>query len=1142
MQKQISKSDAKNLTAQAEIAAAQIENLPETKSVNHRRAGLVWEARLLWLLVFILLGYWTHGWISRKIDPELRRQVLQILRDRYPQHLITIDSAHLLESEAIVIDGLRITLPTATGKADIVRIGRVTAFGKISLLDLASSHIQIDLVTLDDCSISMWPVRDDLWSLQMLSNAGPLPADLPPIFVRSGILKIRKDARSGNEIIFHDLKARFRVNRDPSMADRPYEFQARLKGNFFRSIDVYANVSRDKSDWALRGSVDHCVLSDELTDRLPDQFSQPLKNQSGLQGTVSSSFTCQQPRGENFSFEINGEITDGKLVHPRLPYPLERLNGRLYSRNDMLQLRDATASSGQANFKLNADVYGMSKTVPIVVEMQITSLPLDDRLYRVLSPKLQNAWQQLRLKGLADARVRFEYDGARWRPNIEADVHEGSIVYANFPYQVSQIEGRFLLDEKSLHCEKATGVAGGANIDLEIHLQKIEDFTAYDVRFHCDRPVKIDDQLVNALTPLGQATSEGERFVRSLRPTGQVLIRQGRFWRTDASGEASKLIDLQFQQAGIAYELFQYPVFNINGEVSIRDSLVNIDSLSGQNDSAIIHCRGQSTCENKNCDALNLEFDAYSIPLEEELHLALPQGTRQLWDAIQPSGVIDHVVIKVIQTKVDGPVDLAVTIEEQGNFGTSSSKSVTVRPKEIPYPLTDISCRIAYRNGIAEINQFSGHHDVSFVTAQGQFFAAQDGSWNGTVDWLPQTRVIVDQSLLTSLPGYIQQPILNTAFRGPVGVMGKTSFSSSKDGNSLTVRDWDLELAIEDGRLGWGQIASGIRGSVLVQGTYDEQEIFAQGQLQLDSLMVYQVPVLNLDGPFAIVQGEILLGRTSIEAIKKQNSIRPALATRNVSFQRETTSVGTTQTKLTLESKPLIAETSTRNNPHAPNFLRAAEDPQLAINVDDISASCLGGQVHLHGSHEILSGRSKLNMQLQEADLREAFMDLSQNANAISGKAWVEMSIQGSLFNYQTLTGSGQASLRRADLVQLPIMTRLFRVLSIKDSQGGAFESGEIRFRIDGDRIPIDNFTLDGDIISLRGNGWLNLRRELHLDLLSYVGKRSIMAALLGPIVSNNDNASLLAVEVDGTLDAMEFRQSLALMNANAAQLFPERF
>ncbi len=195
-----------------------------------------------------------------------------------------------------------------------------------------------------------------------------------------------------------------------------------------------------------------------------------------------------------------------------------------------------------------------------------------------------------------------------------------------------------------------------------------------------------------------------------------------------------------------------------------------------------------------------------------------------------------------------------------------------------------------------------------------------------------------------------------------------------------------------------------------------------------------------------------------------------------------------------------VSPTNSLDPPGDPNFLKPADDPKLPVDENDIIANCFGGKLFLRGTHEIASARTKLGLQLTEADLQETLMDFSRGADGIRGKYWAECTLQGVLHNQQTLSGTGRAWLRRADLVQMPLMTKVFRVLSIKDPKSGAFESGELQFRIDGDRIPFDKISLDGDIISLRGNGWVNMRRELDLDLFAYVGKRSVVAAVLGQL------------------------------------------
>ncbi len=131
------------------------KQLEDQTQLSDRKASsckspVTWETRLLWLLVLVLLGYWSYGQIRDRVDPGLHRHVLQLLRAQYPNHIVTLQSAHVVEGKAIVLDGLRFALPSSTGPRDIIRIERLTALGDICLLNLLNKDLKISEVNIDD--------------------------------------------------------------------------------------------------------------------------------------------------------------------------------------------------------------------------------------------------------------------------------------------------------------------------------------------------------------------------------------------------------------------------------------------------------------------------------------------------------------------------------------------------------------------------------------------------------------------------------------------------------------------------------------------------------------------------------------------------------------------------------------------------------------------------------------------------------------------------------------------------------------------------------------------------------------------------------------------------------------------------------
>jgi AsmA-like C-terminal region len=231
-----------------------------------------------------------------------------------------------------------------------------------------------------------------------------------------------------------------------------------------------------------------------------------------------------------------------------------------------------------------------------------------------------------------------------------------------------------------------------------------------------------------------------------------------------------------------------------------------------------------------------------------------------------------------------------------------------------------------------------------------------------------------------------------------------------------------------------------------------------------------------------------------------------------------------------------------RGQAAAPGSMKSSNGvPVLDIHGDDLKANALAGTLFAYGIHPLIEGQTELKLVLADANLDGLLSDLGENQHTASGRLWMEGHVAGSLAHANTLSGAGNIWLREANFYKMPVMTHLFRALSVKPPDDGAFESADVQFRLDGDRVPIDRISLDGDIISLRGSGWTNLRREIQLDLYAYVGNRSPMAAILGPLVSQNDNATMLQLEVTGTTDKMKFRRTIPLMGTSLNQIFPER-
>jgi hypothetical protein len=788
-------------------------------------------------------------------------------------------------------------------------------------------------------------------------------------------------------------------------------------------------------------------------------------------------------------------------------------------------LSEVRARSRGAKFKIDAHLTGLSEHSPLAVQIDVENLQLDDHLRSVLPSGGQEFWDKMSLAGNVNASATVQYDGVRWKPTIVIESQDVSVEADAFPYRVEQLRGRFVWANDQIVCDDFVASTREEVVRGKIHMRR--DSSAAigvspwlgEISFESEGLIPIDSKLIAALTPRAQRLQTTkptglENFVRSLHASGAVQVQKAVFCRTDVrQSRFDRYLELNFANGSIQYDNFRYPIMGIGGQIVIDNALVRIKQLVGHNGATQIRCSGQCAANAYGLESLALDFDAVSVSLEDELQRAMPREVRELWQNLQPSGILDDAQIALRIDRPGEPLDMRVEIREERTALDEPSKAVSLRPRVLPYLLSDIACHMVYHRNRLQIQHISGSHDSSYLLGEGLCSISPDGRWDALINWLPTTRLIIDQSLLRALPKKLRDPMLALDFRGPANIEGWTRFISDEQTSTPYAESWNVDIDVEDGALGDGWLADGIRGTVNVAGRYVGGLPIARGTLMLDALSVRQIPVLGLMGSFAIQGDQLLLGRQAAQV--EMTEMPPVNSVQLASF-----------------SEPSTAVRSMTANRRKSVF---SQEPE------NIHARVGGGQLTANGVGWFSNSEIQMQMRLNDADLPELLAAIGSPDPTAVGKISIVLDdLTGSPMNPNTMSGKGIVQLREANLFEMPAMAKLFRVLSIRPPDDGVFQSADIEFRLDGDQIPLSQIRLDGDLISLKGTGWTNLRQEMHLELYTYIGRRGQLAAMFGPLISQ-DNATLLFVEVDGTPDDLQIRRSIPGLEQSIETVFPHR-
>lgn len=1045
---------------------------------------------MLWLIIVLsaTAAILSYRAILGKFDRQLHTAVCERLREMFPGSQVYVGKVAFDDRGGVVVNDLRIAIATDAKPQryrQVLACERMLLTGNLDIAHWVKQTIRISQLDLHGLQLDAWSQASGSWSIEKLRPQATTNSCTPVVIVHEAMLKIHRDSSArGSVLVLHDIQGRVMPvtpssNNQCSPSTLAIHFTASSSG-LIRSMSLDGQLDPLQRSWVLQGKIEELDFTQELVQQLPPQAAQYLTQVAGLECQATLTYYVHSRAGEYPGFKLRGKLSEGRLQDARLPYPIEKLNGDFYCANSLLQLRNLNATSGGASLILNTDIFGFQLDVPMIIDAQASNLELDRRLYDSLPATWRGYWDRLKLEGSVDGQLRLNFDGQNWTPTATLQCRGISMTPWLFPYPLTNVRGQVVIHNRTIQSDQLTGLAGGQPVQGDFALTNTSG--QWHGQLNCrSGQVAVDEQLLSALTPVGAVRSGAETFVRTLHPTGLVELTQATFQRESTAATWHRKLSANIYSGAISYDGFPYPIREIRGRIAAEDDHWELDHFEGRNDSGRILCSGKWRAVKQGQVPILLEFNSFAVPLEEELQQALPADGQYIWNQLQPAGAIDSIDVVLSRETSDSPMQLSVKIKEDRASNQANGRSLRLYPKEFPYWLTDVACDITYTPGQVLISSASATNGPSRFSIEGNCVRDDaNQKWVTNVHWLPSTRLIVDKQFLQALPETIRQSLLRLDFRGPVSVLGNSQVEVRPRGTQGFTSSWDCELDIEDAQLGNGNYVDSMRGTISVKGRNDgNQNIYATGKVQMDSLAVKGVPVSRLQGPFALIGSKIYFGSEISQALPPTNG------------------------------------------------------PPV-----DMTADALAGQLTLHGHGTLDTGTFHFDSKLSGADLTALLQDVGVDRATTRATCDAQLEFTGVPWNPQTYRGAGNIHLSNANLYQLPFMIRLLSLTPAAKNDDAAFDTADIRFTLDGDRIPL-TIECKGDLLRLKGEGWTNLRREIDLTLYTWVGRSAPVRELLDPVFESS--YAMAMIEVGGTLDNPEMqRHPFPQLESTLQQIFPE--
>ena len=1028
----------------------------------------------------------------------------------------SIADAKFVEGKGIQLTGLK--LNSDSGK-DVFAIEKALIHAPAQLPDLLAGNFKPTSIELFEVAIQLSREADGHWNLEpILSKLSELKTDDSgkiniPISLRNS--KIRYIDHLAKTPIVHEFdNLQLNVQPDANQAGL-----MTLTGSIDLFGDSQCSFSAQPS---VEGTTDIAFdFSKFPINRTTLGLIPPEKLPVGFRGAMGlidgrGSFRLENATKAVSNLVFKVDLNHFAIDHIKMPHIISECFGPIKIENGILS-GDLSGNIGSGN-KLHGQFRVVGQQViadPSVwrIDGKCRNMTLDHRLSKPFPQGVKTFFADFDPRGVVDVDFSLAHDHKGMQKSANANVSGMRFNFVKFPYPISGVHGKVILDNDELSFD-VTGDEQGQPVHFTGNIMGNGKKTKSLINFWNEGQLPIDQKMITAVAAVKAVAPS----LLAFRPQGFVRV----------TGQARKpfdqphfdldydvhLIDCKSQ-----HEYFEYPFSNINGLVSVRNTDVRIQDVRSTEETATAICNGNWNPQN----GLQLRFDVHKVPLDQKLASALTPEVRYVWDAVRPDGIAHYVRVDLTTPpNLETNVVIESVLADPQN---PASSTAAITPLWFPYRIANLDGRIRIGDGNFRMDRIRGKHGQTWLACNsfGNYTAEK---WNLQFSDLRVGAIRVDDDLLKAVPDSLREALVGLNYRGNASATGTVNMGGSLIGpetpiahnfsgiNTVTEAttnnrigtvsydqpasqltdqfargelaepepefemNWDVRLDVDQGRMNVGLEIENVFGYVTLDGRYDGQNVVSNGAIAVDSLHFMNIQVTDVRGPMFIDNNRVAVGSMS----------------------------------------------------------KRANDPTVR---ESLVANIYGGAAQLDGQSWIENGEDQFYIQtlISNSNLQTAMAQLSPQLKEVGGLGSLALQLSGGETR-ESIRGEGQFQLRDANIYELPLVLAMLKTLKTRRNNRTAFDASNAAFTISGNNVNLNRVELLGDSISLIGEGQLDLRGQIGMNFYSVMGRNRLHIPILSEL-ANASSQRIMWWKVDGTFAEPQIRtEILPGLNESVNALF----
>lgn len=819
------------------------------------------------ILVALLVGLTWLAWRAWQwLNPEnLRQQALQVLAARFPDWEITVEGAQLHGWGQLVLEGIRLYPREPASGASGLEIGRMVV--RLDRLALAKGEVVPLEIVLQQFQVHIHRQQDGRWQY-------------PPIFRNSpgdgnNLVALRIERAAVNfEDDIHSERARWEIADGQLIREASgWRFQVRGSLSWGGQLSAQGTWTPKTGQTVSDGTdLTDCLELDWQLENIPLQpeWQARLARWTGiaeLQQLQMTGWLCvrgswkSKPASAECWPPLEIELRDVKVEHPRLPEPIYALSGRLRLESGQAMLETLQGQWLGATLVAKGAWRGLDAQADGELEGTLQPLRIGPALYDKLPPALAKTCREFAAEGPVQLQLHWRRQAGQTQLHILANLQGLSFAFEDFPYPITQATGKLEYREvgtkSPLLRVDVTGLASGRKVQL--HGEAFGPGLRPETPWHCGlrldldtEDVPINEILLKALPPRTQI------LAREFRPRGWVKVH-AEIRRPAGTAEQPfppihTHIEAHIHQGQICYQRLPYPLEQVQGilEIDLPAETWRAVGFSAKHKDGLLFANAHGTPTPRG-EKIGLTIQGQQVLLDEELRKALPEKMRQIWDEIRPGGRADF--LAHLQWVGEQPPELDLTMSARGQC--------YIQPRFLPYRLEELHGALRYTNGQIVFGPFSARHGESRIylgrdQLGGLLRLSEGGGWKLDLYQVRGDLLYIDKDLLVALPEGLRQVVATLQPDRPLRIVFDLQADSPRGQQVQSIR-WDGHASFA--RCTW-QCGIPLReatGYIALQGLWQGDRLEAKGQVQLQQVSVFRLPLRDVTSEIQIREGAVYL-------------------------------------------------------------------------------------------------------------------------------------------------------------------------------------------------------------------------------------------------------------------------------------------